>query len=111
MKKLLLFAAVLLVATSCEEGKCCPKGDNLYMFSQVFEVQEQLWNFDIDEQFKREFSCTCPMPKLTREICEAGNVSATLYMEDGTQSHLPKDWYLDIGDCNQAYIIDMRRAR
>ncbi len=93
MKKLLLLAIVALTAASCEE----PKGDELYMYSQEFTVLEQDW--ELSPRGENEyFYHTFRMDRLTRAVCEMGEVSATCYVNHDTQSQLPEVRHFDNWD-------------
>ena len=98
MKKLLLLAVVAIAAISCEKEH---KGDELYMRSREFEVQNQHWNFEVDEVNERRFSYTFDMPELTRKVCEIGEVSATCYLDGKKQSQLPEAMSSENGEYYQ----------
>lgn len=85
MKKLLLLAAVVLIAASCEKQN----GDELYMYSQEFEVKSQHWE-PYDDGSIGYYYYTFDMPRLTRKVCEIGEVSATCYVNNNVQSQLPE---------------------
>lgn len=93
MKKLLLLAVVALAAVSCEK----PKGDELYMYSQEFEVLSEDWKPYVNDDIAYYYY-TFNMPHLDRKVCEIGEVSATVYVDNNMQSQLPDVLHLDDGE-------------
>lgn len=95
MKKLLLLAAVVLVAFSCEKSER-HRGDELYMYSQEFTVFEQDWEEAGSGRDVLYYYCTFRMDRLTRRVCEIGEVSVTRFTDDG-QTQLPETIYYSDG--------------
>ncbi len=88
MKKLLLLAVVVFVAASCEK----PKGDELYMYAQDFEVLSQDWVPYPNAAAPDYYYFTFRMNRLTSKVCEIGEVTVTRYTDDG-QAALPETLY------------------
>lgn len=104
MKKLLLLAIVGLMAASCEK-----QGDELYMYSKDFEVLSGDWErheSDVDWYYYYTFR----FDRLTRQVCDIGQVTATRYITNSVQSQLPEVRLMDDFDLTWTETIRYQYA-
>jgi hypothetical protein len=92
MKKLLLLVAVVFMTASCEEPERY-SGDELYMYSQEFEVLSEDWIPVWDDGVVLYYYYTFRMDRLDNTVCEIGEVSATHFVDGRTQTQLPETLY------------------
>lgn len=99
MKKLLLFAAVL-IAASCEgpEGPPGPPGE-ANLFTKSFVVSSEHWKF-VEGQDAHYYYTFNNFPELTERICDLAAVNAYIYVGNDIQTALPyvRHYRNDAGD-------------
>lgn len=81
MRKILFIAAAMLAFASCSSD------DNLNMYTREFYIQSDHWQFD-DVRDARYYY-TFEFPELRQRICDLGDVSAYIFVNNTTQGKLP----------------------